>query len=263
VAVEVRDRFEYYESLRVSVAAESWDMAAERFREKWAAHCERWPAEGRSPVDRSEDPPGSWRGESGRFLDSAANSEVEERCEGIGEVERTVVSPAMREVEACDPERHLVGFEHRLKGLDRLKDKVAEDMHLKSRAPEEALGNVKDTVRYTLRYNDANYAEGVRADIERLRGKGFEQVELRNSWEEDRYKGINSRWREPDSGMLCEVQFHTRMSYEAKQLTHGAYERLRNPMTDDPEREELDVFQRDVCGRVAIPPGATDIPDFP
>ena len=42
-----------------------------------------------------------------------------------------------------------------------------------------------------------------------------------------KYKGINSQWIEPDSGQRFEVQFHTRISFEAKQLTHPAYERLR------------------------------------
>ena len=48
-------------------------------------------------------------------------------------------------------------------------------------------------------------------------------------WSDDKYKGINSQWIEPDSGQRFEVQFHTRISFEAKQLTHHAYERLRTP----------------------------------
>ena len=263
VAVEVRDRFEYYESLRVSVAAESWDVAAERFRGKWAAHCERWPAEGRSAVDRSEDPPGSWRGESGRFLDSAANAEVEARCERIGEVEKSVVSPAMREIEACDPERHLVGFEHRLKGLDRLKDKVSAEIEEKGRTTTEALSMVKDPIRYTLVYSDWAYSESVLADVARLKARGFEQVERRNTWTEDQYKGVNSRWRDPDSGQLFEVQFHTNISFEAKQLTHCAYERTRDPTIDRAELRELRRLQGDAGRQIPVPPGAADIPDYP
>jgi hypothetical protein len=260
VQVEARDRFEYYDSLRTAV---SWEAAAERFRGEWVSHEARWPAEARKQADRSGDPEGSWRGDSGRFLDSAANADVEERCDRIAEAERNVVTPAMREIEACDPERRLVGFEHRLKGLERIKDKVAADMHLKARPVEYALANVKDTVRYTFQYSDADYSEGVRADIERLKGHGFQQVELRNSWAEDRYKGINSRWRDSGTGLLCEVQFHTPTSFEAKQLTHGAYERLRNPTTTDAEREELEGLQQRVCRNVRVPSGATDILNFP
>ena len=40
----------------------------------------------------------------------------------------------------------------------------------------------------------------------------------------DQYKGINSQWIDPESGQRFEVQFHTRISFEAKQLTHDAYE---------------------------------------
>lgn len=44
----------------------------------------------------------------------------------------------------------------------------------------------------------------------------------------------------------AEVQFHTRPSYEAWQLTHPAYERLRHPHTSDAERADLNVFRRKV-----------------
>ena len=263
VAVEERDRSEYWEDLRAAVAADAWGATAERFRGQWAAHCERWPAESRPAADRSGDPPGSWRGDSARFLDAAANAEVEKRCEGIAEVERDVVSPRMREIEACDPERRLVGFEHRLKGLDRIKDKVAADVLFKSRTPEHALANVKDPVRYTFQYDDASYTQAVRADINRLGERGFEQTELRNSWTDSHYRGINSRWREPATGQLFEVQFHTQTSYVAKQLTHAAYERLRNPATLDDERDELEALQERIAGNIPIPRNATDIPDFP
>jgi hypothetical protein len=263
VAVEERDRFEYWEDLRAAVAADAWEVAAERFRWQWTSHCSQWDGESRPSVDRSGDPPGSWRGDGGRYLDATANAEVEKRCEGIAEVERDVVSPAMREIEACDPERHLVGFDHRLKGLDRIKDKVAADVLFKSRTPEQALGNVKDPVRYTFQYDDATYADAVHKDIGRLREHGFEQVELRNSWTDSHYRGINSRWREPLTGQLFEVQFHTRTSYEAKQLTHAAYERLRNPATLDAERDELEMLQEELCGHIPIPRDATGVPNFP
>jgi hypothetical protein len=263
VAVEERDRGEYWEDLRAAVAADAWAASAERFRGEWAEHCERWSADSRPGADRSQDPPGSWRGDSGRYLDVAANAEVEKRCEGIAEAERDVVSPAMREVEACDPERRLVGFDNRLKGLDRIKDKVAADVLLKSRTPEQALANVKDSIRFTFQYSEAAYADGVNTDIGRLKERGFEQVEVRNSWGDPHYMGINSRWREPLTGQLFEVQFHTRTSYEAKQLGHAAYERLRNPATSDSERDESAAFQERLCGHITIPPKVTDIPDFP
>ena len=78
----------------------------------------------------------------------------------------------------------------------------------------------------------------------------------------DQYKGINSQWIEPESGQRVEVQFHTRISFEAKQITHGSYERLRAGKPDKFEQMVLEAFQRQVVADVPIPPGAADIPDY-
>jgi len=40
------------------------------------------------------------------------------------------------------------------------------------------------------------------------------------------------------------VQFHTRISFEAKQLTHGAYERLRTQQADKFEQMVLKLSRR-------------------
>jgi hypothetical protein len=267
VAVEDRDRSEYYDALRAAVdeasSHDGWEAVAEQFRESWAEHCERWPRESREQPDRSADPPGSWRGDSGRYLDSDANAEVEERCGQVGEIERKVISPAMLEIEARDPDRHLAGFDHRLKGPDRLKDKIAADIDEKGRTVSEAITMIKDIVRYTFVYRDDHYAAGVDADIARMEAGGFRQAERRNTWEDEQYKGINSRWREPNSGQLFEVQFHTEASYEAKQFTHCAYERSRDPITGRGELRELRHLQGDVFRQVPIPQGAAEIPHYP
>jgi hypothetical protein len=185
-------------------------------------------------------------------------------CDRIRETEETIVTPAMERIEAEDPDRHLVGLEFRLKGKDRLTEKVAKatdeqpDLTYK-----DAFALVKDAIRYTFQYPDDKYAEGVRADCDRLKEAGFECLDRRNSWEEEQYKGINSRWRVPDNGQLFEVQFHTEASFHAKQETHPAYERLRAPATPKAEQDELAEFQRQVTARVPVPPGATDVLDYP
>jgi hypothetical protein len=130
-------------------------------------------------------------------------------------------------------------------------------------ANAEAIATLKDTVRFTFRYAEQGYAAGVYADIERMESRGFDQVERKNSWTDPYYKGINSRWREPETGLTFEVQFHTRNSFDAKQLTHVAYERLRNPRTTREERRELEDLQHEVTEKVEHPPGATEIPDYP
>ena len=69
------------------------------------------------------------------------------------------------------------------------------------------------------------------------------------------------RWITPE-GQRFEVQFHTTESFHAKQqVTHRPYERIRNPLTQDEERPELERFQEEVSRWVATPEGAQEIPD--
>ena len=124
------------------------------------------------------------------------------------------------------------------------------------RSPEEAVSLIPDAIRYTFQYEEACYTQGVRADIARLKGQGFTLDILKNSWSDDQYKGINSQWIEPDTGQRFEVQFHTRISFEAKQITHDSYERLRTGQPDEFEQMVLEAFQKKVAAEVPIPPGA-------
>jgi len=249
---EADDRAEYFESLRES----AWGEAVERFRARWDAHRERWPEAEREPVDRSEDPEGSWRGDSNRYLDAAANTEVDARHERIAEVERNVVSPAMREIESCDPDRTLVGWEYRLKSGDRFKDKVAATLEEQPGvATSDAVDEIPDCIRYTFRYESDRYAQGVAADVARLADGGFLRGESRDTWESEQYKGINSRWRTADGEVRFEVQFHTDVSFAAKQLTHETYERLRDPRTTPTEIRELRSIQREITGQIPTPSG--------
>jgi hypothetical protein len=275
---ETRSHEECYNDLRVAeakeksvtaqriaaeeqAAADTWNEKVTEFRWLWAEYQRRWPPEERRPVDRSSDPPGSWRGEGDRYLKVADNSRVEAACDLIVEREREKISPALRAIESQDPDRHLIGFDDRRKGSDRIKEKVYDAMNLLRRSPEQAVSRVPDAIRYTFQYREAHYAQGVWADIERLKDHGFELQKLRNSWSDDQYKGINSQWIDRDTGQRFEVQFHTRISFEAKQLTHDAYERLRTKQADMFEELVLEAFQRKVSTDVPIPSGATDFPD--
>jgi hypothetical protein len=277
---ETRTRQEYYSELRVTVSREQSSVArqtreeeqaaAEKWQEKvtesrwiWSEYQQKWPPTERPAVDRSKDPAGSWRGERGRSLDNADNSRVEAQCDHISRREDERISPAMLSVESQDPDRQLVGFEHRLKGRDRIKEKVYDKMEEFSYSAGEAVSAVSDTIRYTFQYRESRYTQGVWTDLERLKSEGFKLHQLKNSWSDDQYKGINTQWIEPDTGQRFEVQFHTGISFEAKQLTHDAYEQLRIKQADKFEQMVLGAFQAKVTGEVPVPPGATDVPDYP
>lgn len=180
----------------------------------------------------------------------------------VMEIEEKTVTPAMRRIEAEDADRHLAGLERRLKGKDRLTEKIHEAITERARTPDQAFATVKDAIRYTFCYPEELYAEGVYRDCERLERAGFQPVERRNSWESEQYKGINSRWRVPANGQLFEVQFHTQASLDAKEETHWAYEKLRDPATTKDEQQTLYEYQRTVNSRVPSPPGARELPDY-
>ena len=177
----------------------------------------------------------------------------------VQEIEEKTVTPAMRRIEAEDPDRALVGLEHRLKGRERIEEKVTHDVQKKGLSAVQAFADMKDAIRYTLQYPEDKYTAGVQADAQRLKDEGAEYVDSRNTWTSEQYKGINSWWRECDSGQLFEVQFHTQASFDAKQETHGAYERLRSLPDDSREVRELRTYQREVNAKIPIPPGAPDI----
>lgn len=219
----------------------------------------------RLPSDHSPpDTPGIPKTADYRAAVDAAYREyaIDQGCTRVREIEERVVTPAMRRIESEDPDRHLVGLDHRLKGKERLAEKVSEAMRFKGISASEAFAEVKDAIRYTFQYPDDRYTSGVLADCRRLEEAGFERYDRKNSWEYTEYKGINSRWQEPGSGQTFEVQFHTRISYEVKQETHRAYERLRSGAATDSERDQLQAYQRRASAMIPIPPGATEIESY-
>ena len=177
----------------------------------------------------------------------------------VKETEEKTVTPAMRRIEAEDPNRTLVGLEHRLKGRQRIDEKVTHDVQKKGVSPAQAFADMKDAIRYTLQYPEDKYSAGVQADARRLKDEGVEYIDSRNTWTSEQYKGINSWWRESGSGQLFEIQFHTQASFDGKQETHAAYERLRMLPKDTQEVRELRDYQRQVNAKIPIPPGAPDI----
>lgn len=269
---ETRTRQEAYSDLRMSVAkeessatqqvtaedaaaAEKWQVDVSKSRWMWTEYQRRWPPGERQEVDRSKDPSDPESGD----LTVEQNERFEAACDRIAERERDRISPAMRAIESQDPGRQLIGLDHRLKDRDRIKEKVNDGIRLLGRSPEEAVSLVADTIRYTFQYRESHYTQGVYADVERLKSEGFKLEKPKNYWSNDQYHGINSTWIEPQTNQRFEVQFHTRISFEAKQVTHLAYERIRTRQADAFEEIVLEAFQKKVTADVPIPPGATDI----
>ena len=231
-------------------------------RAAWDKHVEKYP-EGERPISRTL-PDGSWTDGADRALSPEQNADASRACVDIRKEGKEVILPAIHRIEAANPNRHLAGLEHMLKGEDRLKEKVSDVLRYHPDwSAREAINDVPDAVRYTFAYSEVNYTNGVREDVDRLKADGFELVKLKNLWSKEHYKGINSQWRMPETGLRFEVQFHTPTSHEAKELTHKAYERLRDPATSRDEEVLLEDYQRGVNVHVPLPRDVFEIEDYP
>lgn len=230
-------------------ADSSWHRAKAGFAEAWRRHQERWP----SPERKAE------RKDPG----TAVERELADGCDKIQAAEREITG-RLRSIEAQQPGRTLTGLEFRLKGRERVIEKATQYLReMPGFTSAQALAMVPDPVRYTFTYESDAYSGGVQADIGHLKSSGFEMIKLRNYWGNPEYKGINSQWRDAGTGQRFEVQFHTSISFECRQLTHDAYERLREPagLTDRRELRALHKLQRDVTAKIPPPPGTNYIRD--
>jgi len=236
-----------------------------RFLQAWVDHVRKWPTERVAvAVDRSRDPAGSWRGDGGQYLDPEQHAQADDE---IAMMQRNEVAITEQMGEAGRENGyggHLVGLEFRLKGEDRLKEKVAD--HVETGAPDatiqEILLDIPDVIRYTFCTTRDNYTSAYNDIKEWLEARGCDMYYAQNHWPSTQYKGINTRWITSD-GQRFEVQFHTPESFNAKQvITHPAYERLRNALTTDGERRELFAFQREVSSWIVAPERVADIPNY-
>ncbi|MEV6240390.1 hypothetical protein [Lentzea sp. NPDC051838] len=164
------------------------------------------------------------------------------------------------------PSARLMGLEHSLKSPDSLKRKVYSKLNATPDV-DRLLAGIGDAVRYTMVVDDAAYYAGVMKGIEKLEDAGFEKIEVNNYWyeyrNEDRYRGVNSTWRDPDSGQLFEFQFHTEHSLRAKEFEHPWYELHRVPGVDPLEAAFAKAQAALIFGDVPFPEWAQLIPQFP
>ncbi len=215
-------------------------------------------------MDRSRDPEGSWRGSGNQYLNPDQHKRVQDVITAVRAAEKPL-SEHMRQVERDNAYgSRLVGWERRLKGDDRLKEKVANELKITPALnPADALANLNDAIRYTFRTEAATYKDAYWGVKGQLEGYGYKMIYAKNHWRDDlEYKAVNTRWVTPE-GQRFELQFHTQESFHAKQqLTHASYERIRNPLTRRDERRSLGEFQREVCSWINTPGDTAAIPDY-
>lgn len=151
----------------------------------------------------------------------------------------------------------LVDLDHDLKGTSstarKIKSKVIEDRM----SPDEAAGDIKDSVRYTAIFDDDNYTAGSKATMAGLERKGYERLPVKNYWTGGGgdYKGVNTNFRTPD-GTVIELQFHTPLSFKTKDPSHKLYEKSRSLKLPEPARAAAREQGRALWTAVPVPAGA-------
>jgi hypothetical protein len=260
IAAHARNRETVEAAYQAAADRDAWAEAVPGLRADWEEHKERYPERVRYSPHTEAD--GTWVSGEYRRLDPEQNTEASKAHADLADEADRYILPAMRRIEAADPQRGLVGLEHMVKGEDRLKEKLADELFGKDKTVRDALNEVPDAVRFTLCYDHGRYAEGVLADVDRLKAEGFELIKLKNLWPDNQYKGINSQWRRLETGSRFEMQFHTPESLEAKELTHQAYERIRGSDATPAERREAREFQRRVNALLPTPPSTNRVKDY-
>jgi hypothetical protein len=234
-----------------------------RLMDMWTDHQTRWPTDRRTTADPSADTPAPHQrdGESGQH--SKRQAETAESTARVREAEPGLSGDAQAIERENKHGGWLDGFKHRLKDQDRLEEKVAEKLGAEPRmAPSTALREVADAIRFTYCFQPDDYTRGYYDIRERFESRGHEMYYSKNYWADPEYKGINTRWVTGE-GQRFEVQFHTPDSFHAKhEVTHLAYERIRDTSTSRTEKRELHAFQREVSSWLQVPDGAADIPDY-
>ena len=89
-------------------AKDGWVQALPSLHAAWERHVEKYPERERA-TPRIQ-PDGSWADDGGRELNPEQNAEASKACEDIAEEGKEVVLPAMKRIEAADPDRHLAGL---------------------------------------------------------------------------------------------------------------------------------------------------------
>lgn len=175
------------------------------------------------------------------------------------------LTPAMRWVEAgldCgalveDTEKYA------LKEPDRFKEKLYELIRDEPDKPvDQHVDEIHDGIRYTFVSDQDDYVHTVNQATAILRDSGFDLGVRKNTWPNDEYKGVNTRWLDHASGCRFEVQFHTHESWQVKQATHSAYAQIHDTRTPTAERERLRAYQREISSSLVLPLGWESITNY-
>lgn len=214
-------------------------------------------------------PDGSWVGKEHGVtfkLSPGANSAANDVIDRAAEAEKQSITPQVRSVIEGTDHSAPVGLDKSLKSEFSLKRKLAAELQENPGwTADDVLGHMKDTVRYTMATPPEHYAGAVRHAVQNLEARGFENVKFpdhQKAWgDPGGYKGLNTAWRDPTTGQVFELQFHTPQSFDAKEAAHRIYEmkRVLDPKSDADEVARLNAEAEEIFSRVEVPANVESI----
>jgi hypothetical protein len=202
-----------------------------------------------------------WVGEGGRQLDPQRRAATD-RLRDLSAAQAARLTAAMQELERRTG-LILHGLETNVKGAESLRRKAADRFgRSPGAATAEILAGLDDIVRFTFEAPEGSYTAEVRRVTKLMEGKGFHLERVSNAWVNKKwsYRGVNTTWTAPDSGVRFELQFHTPASRRAGAATHGWYERWRLLPPKDPEARRLDALIRKEYAKAPLPAGIDTLP---
>lgn len=152
-----------------------------------------------------------------------------------------------------------IGLEYSVKTQSSLLKKITEDVLGKGLTPSVAASRVGDSVRYTITFDPAHYAEGARQIMTDLEASGYDLIRWKNFWDDPLYHGINATVRDKQTGLFVELQLHTPASWDTKQnKTHAIYEaqKLAKQTGDQKAYQKAQADGAALWRNVPVPEGA-------
>lgn len=146
----------------------------------------------------------------------------------------------------------LYGLEHRFKSETSAYRKILlhiKDENVKNKRKidylNEKVSELKDYLRYTIIFNENDFTSNVIEILKSLK-KTYQLLDLKNRFSNEKYKDISTHWK-VDS-FVVEIQFHTKMTIDAKEITHYLYEIVRE--YEDKLRKISDIIMNNITAAV-------------
>ncbi|MBE1492471.1 hypothetical protein [Plantactinospora soyae] len=220
-------------------------------------------------------PDGSWQYEENRVTLSLTrqDNELADAAIATAKIAEEQLSPRWQVLIDSIPGAARQGWDQRLKKPDSLKRKLATKIKATPGGTRQWLEGIGDNIRYAVTFEGNRYVGGVKETVAALKLKHYELTKMENGWivgNMGNYKGINTTWRDPGTGHLFEVQFHTPESFVVNKREHLFYEIRRleqEPGGPEPSgrgilQSEAKMISRALWATVPDPEDA-DTLDFP